>query len=391
MRQHVCWLLVCALLLVPAACEAQIVLQGNVQIQGNVTLGASNIPQAVSLLPVSGMPGTPITITGVNFGAAQGTSKVYFNGHDAGTATSWGPAQIDVNVPSGATTGPVVVTVGGVSSNALTFSVTGTASPPAINGLSPIAGPVGTSVTINGANFGGSQGTGKVYFNGQDAGAATGWNATTITAAVPSGATSGLVVVTVGNVASNGLSFTVSSGSGAPLITSVTPGAGSPGTIVTIGGVNFGTTQGTSKVYFNGLDAGMAPSWNATTIMLPVPNGAASGYLTVQVSGQISNAVYFVVNPVINALSLKEGPTQMGFVITGTGFGSSQGSSYVTLSGTQMPVVNGLNGQPLWTEQSITVQVPLAASIGPATIVVNEGLAHANWSFTVDSPFGCTP
>ena len=64
-----------------------------------------------------------MTITGTNFGATQGTSTVTFNG-TAATATSWSATSIAVTVPSGATTGNVVVTVGGQASNGVSFTVT---------------------------------------------------------------------------------------------------------------------------------------------------------------------------------------------------------------------------------------------------------------------------
>ena len=207
-----------------------------------------------------------------------------FNGTTA-TPTSWSATSIVVPVPAGATTGNVVVTVGGVASNALTFTVTthgaehdepladertggdvgddrrrelrrdeghehgdvqrhdGDAdelvgdehrgagagrgddgecrrhgrrrreqrvalhgddgAAPSLTSLSPTSGPVGTSVTITGANFGATKGTSTVTFNGTTA-TPTSWSATSIVVPVPAGATTGNVVVTVGGVASNG-------------------------------------------------------------------------------------------------------------------------------------------------------------------------------------------
>src|SRR5246500_2499497 len=61
--------------------------------------------------------------------------------------------------------------------------------------------------------FGSTQGTSTVTFNGTAA-TVTSWSATSIATSVPTGATTGNVVVTVGGVASNGVSFTVSSGGG---------------------------------------------------------------------------------------------------------------------------------------------------------------------------------
>jgi len=81
---------------------------------------------------------------------------------------------------------------------------------PNLTSLSPTSGAVGSSVTITGTNFGASQGTSTVTFNGTTA-TPTSWTATSIVAPVPSGATTGNVVVTVGSSFSNGLSFAVTS------------------------------------------------------------------------------------------------------------------------------------------------------------------------------------
>jgi hypothetical protein len=87
------------------------------------TITAAVAPTITNLNPTSGQVGTPVTITGTNFGATQGTSTVTFNG-TAGTPTSWSATSIVVPVPTGATTGPVIVKVGGVASNSLNFTVT---------------------------------------------------------------------------------------------------------------------------------------------------------------------------------------------------------------------------------------------------------------------------
>src|SRR5277367_6280153 len=54
-----------------------------------------------------------------------------------------------------------------------------TAAAPAIASLSPTSGVVGASVTIAGANFGSTQGTNSVVFNGTAA-TVTSWNLTGI-------------------------------------------------------------------------------------------------------------------------------------------------------------------------------------------------------------------
>src|SRR6478672_2219028 len=111
------------------------------------------VPSITSLSPTSGAVGAVVTITGSGFGSPQGTSTVKFNGTTA-SPTSWSTTSITVPVPSGATTGNVVVTVSGKASNGILFTVLPT---PSISSLTPSSGLVGTSVTIAGSNFGTSQ------------------------------------------------------------------------------------------------------------------------------------------------------------------------------------------------------------------------------------------
>jgi hypothetical protein len=329
-------------------------------------------PTITSLSVTSGAVGTPVTITGTNFGAAQGTSAVKFNG-TAATPTSWSATSIAVDVPSGATTGNVVVTVGGQASNGITFTVTAPA--PTITGLSVTSGAVGTLVTITGTNFGATQSTSTVKFNGT-AGTPTSWSATSIVVPVPSGATTGSVVVTVDGHASNGITFTVTAP--APTIASLSVTSGPTGTPVTITGTNFGATQSTSTVKFNGT-AGTPTSWSATSIVVPVPSGATTGSVVVTVGGQASNGFTFTVTtvaaPTITSLSVTSGPTGTPVTITGTNFGATQSTSTVKFNGTA--------GTPTsWSATSIVVPVPSGATTGSVVVTVG-GQASNGITFTV--------
>jgi hypothetical protein len=146
-----------------------------------------------------------VTISGTNLGANQGSSIITFASF-AASPTSWNDTQIVTPVPNGATTGSVIVITGGGQSNGLPFTVT--VPMPTIASLSPNSGNIGDSVTIGGSNFGATQGSSAVTFNGTAAGV-TSWNATQIIVTVPSGATTGPVVVTTGNGASNGVAWTL--------------------------------------------------------------------------------------------------------------------------------------------------------------------------------------
>ncbi|HEY2467587.1 MAG TPA: IPT/TIG domain-containing protein [Terracidiphilus sp.] len=85
--------------------------------------GGATSPTISTLSPNSGAVGTLVTITGTNFGSSPGTSTVTFDGTPA-TPTSWSPTTIVAAVPESATTGNVIVTVGGSASNGVSFSVT---------------------------------------------------------------------------------------------------------------------------------------------------------------------------------------------------------------------------------------------------------------------------
>jgi Bacterial Ig domain/Beta-propeller repeat/Carboxypeptidase regulatory-like domain/IPT/TIG domain/Bacterial TSP3 repeat len=79
-------------------------------------------PTINTLTPASGPTGTTVTISGLNFGSTQGTSTLTFNGL-AATPNSWSDKTVVAAVPAYALTGPVVITVSGVASNGVTFTV----------------------------------------------------------------------------------------------------------------------------------------------------------------------------------------------------------------------------------------------------------------------------
>lgn len=320
-------------------------------------------PSITSLSPTSGGAGTSVTITGSGFGTTQGTSTVKFNGTTATTITLWSATSIKAAVPTGATTGNVVVTVGGVASNGKPFTVTA----PSITSLSPVTGGAGTSVTITGTGFGISQGTSSVQFNGTTATTITSWSATSIKASVPTGATTGNVVVTVGGMASAGILFTVT----APSITSLSPTSGAVGTLVTIAGSGFGTTQGSSTVQFNGATATSITSWSATSIKASVPTGATTGNVVITVGGIASNGKSFTVKPTpsIASLSPTFGAVGISVTISGANFGTTQGTSTVK--------INGVTATPTsWGASQIVVPVPSGASTG--NVVVNTSGVNTN-------------
>jgi hypothetical protein len=244
-----------------------------------VQFSVGTAPVISSLAPSVGQAGASITITGANFGAAQGTSTVTVNG-TAAAITSWSDTQIVVTVPAGATSGDVVIKVAGVTSNTTQFLV---GAAPVIGSLTPPVAQAGASITIKGANFGAAQGASTVTLNGAPA-SVTSWADTQIVVSVPAGAVSGNLAVIVAGVTSNASPFLVGT---ATVIASLMPPAGQAGASVTIQGANFGAAQNTSTVTFNGRPA-VITSWSDTQIVATLPAGAATGNVVVTVAPVIS-------------------------------------------------------------------------------------------------------
>jgi hypothetical protein len=82
-----------------------------------------------------------------------------------------------------------------------------------------------------------------------------------------------------------------------PVISSVTPSLGPSGTTVTIKGINFGFTQGTSTLNFNGVPA-TPTTWTDKSIVSTVPPFASTGPIVVMVSGVASNGVVFAIGEI---------------------------------------------------------------------------------------------
>jgi hypothetical protein len=249
----------------------------------------SGTPTITSLSATSGSIGAMIAISGHDFSSGLQSASVNYNGITA-PVLSWSNLLIMTQVPTGATSGPVQVSVGGVGSNTVAFTVTAAAQPlPTIVGLSEVIGAVGDAVTITGSGFGSG---GTVTFNGVPASASS-WSNTTVVIQVPTGAQTGPVTIASGGQTSNGVTLTIIA---APTVTSISPSQGDAGTVVTINGTNFGTLQNGPAVYFNG--SGVQPSsWTNTQVVATVPIGTKTGPVAVRVGSLSSNSSIFTIVP----------------------------------------------------------------------------------------------
>jgi hypothetical protein len=162
--------------------------------------------------PTSGIVGTSVVITGTGF---TGATAVKFNQTSAPGFVVNSATQITATVPTGATTGPIRVTVGGQTARSTANFTVSPVPAPTITSFTPLFGPVGTSVKITGTNFSGTVSGASfkatsVTFNNVTATFVVN-SATQITATVPSTATTGPIKVTTpGGTATSSTNFTVS-------------------------------------------------------------------------------------------------------------------------------------------------------------------------------------
>lgn len=235
-------------------------------------------PKIVSINPTTGKIGIVVTIHGENFAVTSSQNTVTFHGAVA-VVNSASSTELKVTVPNNATTGQVVVSVNGLSAIGPVFTVE--QSSPHITSLNPASGQIGSSVSITGTNFSPTASNNTVTFNGTAA-TVTSASATTLVVTVPAGATTGPVVVKVGSLSSNGVSYTVNPTP--PQVTSINPSSGPYDTRVTITGYNFSNVVSENQVTFNGTNATLV-SANTTTIVATVPPGAGTGAISVTTNG----------------------------------------------------------------------------------------------------------
>ncbi len=272
-----------------------------IQIQSNAAPATTSVPTINSITPTCAAVGDSITLAGANFGAAQNDSSVKFGDTPVTNiqATDWSDKSIKLTVPSVAL-GPVniVVTVAGKDSAPAAFGV-GTKGAPCIANISPGTGAPNDSVTITGSGFGTS--VGPITFGGVATTpiTASNWSDTSIkSVTVPSvGPSTVQVVVTANKTATAPFNFTMKCPSTGPCITTLSLPSGTVGTSVAITGQNFGTSQGTSTLTFNGTPAKpkLATDWTDNLITVPVPPGAKTGPIVITVGPTKSPQVNFTV------------------------------------------------------------------------------------------------
>jgi uncharacterized repeat protein (TIGR01451 family) len=217
-------------------------------------------PEISGITPETGPAGTVVTITGTNL---TGVTEVQFGSLPA-TFNGVSNSEVRATVPAGVTTGPISLT----TPKGTAFSPQPFLAPAQITSFAPATGPVGTAVTIHGANF---DNVLAVQFNGVDATYTT-ISTSEIHTVVPVGATSGHIsIATFAGFVSSDTSFLLP-----PKIAKVEPLSGPVGSVVTIIGENFPST---TSVRFNESEAVFSAA-SDTLVTAVIPIGAANGPIT---------------------------------------------------------------------------------------------------------------
>jgi hypothetical protein len=166
-------------------------------------------PTIASFTPAAALVGATITITGTNFDSIPGNNMVTFFDDVPAVITSCTSTQIVTTVPQGATTGAITVATTNGAQNVPSETSFTVLPPPTISSFTPVSALPGATVTITGTNFDPIQANNVVTFSDGIPAVITSSSSTQIVTTVPSGATTGEIIVTVDGLSSvaSGTSF----------------------------------------------------------------------------------------------------------------------------------------------------------------------------------------
>jgi RHS repeat-associated protein len=354
-------------------------------------------PTVTGLSPATGPVGTLVTITGTGFGATQGTSTILLNGTTT-PVVSWSATTIAATVPTGSASGTFTVTVGTSSANSSTFTVT-----PLPYGWSD--GDVGSvGLSGNGSYAYGTftvqgSGLGTLYYGADQLNFSylplTGDGAIVARVVSLSGAADAqagvMVRESLGASSTNAYAFAYGS-SGTSIYTTerlTTGGSNSFQGYMSISlpywvevirsGNTF--TENASSDGVNWVELGTAqtiPMAQSVYIGLAVASLDNSALATATFDN-VSISTTSTPGPNILSVSATTGSSGNPVTISGSGFGASQGSSEVMLSGSPAPVSS-------WSDSSISITIPSGATSGPLTVSVAPGMNDSNSiTFTITS------
>jgi hypothetical protein len=330
----------------------------------NYTVNAAGSPTINDFSPTIGAAGTLVTLDGFNF---TGTTSLTFGGVavSPATFTVFNAAEIQMPVPSGATSGPI--TIHNPQGSFTTSSNFVTGSGPIITDFSPTSGSEGTQVIIDGLNL--ANVTMVKFVNA--AVAVKPAASTQIILQVPTAAASGpITVVTPSAQFTTSSNFVVTSTG--PFISSFSPSNGVRGMTVTITGGNF-TNLANPAVEFNGVPGTITTPTTTTMLQATVPANATTGPITVRgQNNSFTSAGFFYLQPWITNFTPAAAPADATLTINGR-----------NLAGATALTINGVSYNFTGTATQIVAMIPTNATSGLVSIVTPGGIVISTNIFAV--------
>ena len=305
-------------------------------------------PTITGFAPIGGIVGTQFSIQGTNFGTDIRQVQVSF-GNVPVTLRALTPTLITGDIPAGAVTGAVSVSVAGlpVVTSTMPFNVL---VPVAVSNAEPSSGAVGTEVLLRGRGFSTVLTENQVTLSGVACPVVSA-TPTELRIRIPQAASGPLVITTP------------------PFIARVEPNQAPIGSIVRIVGTSFGTNSGTVEVALAGRRLEIRAITN-TTLDVLIPPGAVSGRLTVSVrlQGMSTSPSDFTVLTDFAFTATEALSAYPGQTITLRGGGFVQTGLVVSFTGATTPALfTFINGSEL------RVVVPETAQTGPVSIRLPDG------------------
>jgi regulation of enolase protein 1 (concanavalin A-like superfamily) len=358
----------------------------------SISSAASPAPNITSVSPPSAPIGATVVIAGSGFGATQGASLVTLNSVPV-PVSSWSATSISFTVPSGATSGPLVVSVAPsmTNSNPVIFNI----SSPTLPGFWQ-DGDIGSVSTAGSASY--SNGVFTVKSSGQWI-----WDVAdgmhfvyqplsgdgTIVARVLSaqGSTYPEAGVMIRETLTPGSTHAfiayepypgpsmyfydrpATSGATTPQTTAISAlpywvklvrSGNTFSGYASTDGVNWlpvGTPQTITMA--QNVYIGLAVSANNNSVL------ATATFDNVSVNSAAAPA------PVITSVSTTSGLPGTQVTITGSGFGLTQGASLVSLNSASVTINS-------WSDLSISITIPVGATSGPLVVTVAPGMNVSN-------------
>lgn len=246
----------------------------SVEVDGKSSTGPLFRYQAITAIkPITGGAGTRVVIRGTGFEAIAANNQVDFNGL-AATVLEATAEQLVVTAPADLKTGPLSVNINGQKISGPVFTVVPF---PEIRTVTPLSGPAGQVMTIEGVNFSTITDENIVTINGKPVPVSVA-TPNTLTLTIPGNTGDGAVKLAVNDQAVTGPVFKDQTLG----ITKMMPDNGLAGTSVTITGTGFSAQPAENIVMFNG-QAGIITAVNAegTELTVTAPAGLTTGKIKV--------------------------------------------------------------------------------------------------------------